>query len=59
MYQELPEEVQTSWFSLKIVLMEQFDEGCVMKSIHRLCEEPWQVSDFEASFNMVCCRSIP
>lgn len=45
--------MQTSSFSLKIALMEEFEEGSVMKALHRLCEEVQQVHNFEESFNMV------
>lgn len=52
-YKQLPEQVQTSWFALKIALMEQFAEGSVMRTLHKLFEEPWQVPHFEGSFNLV------
>ena len=50
-YSCLPPHVQGSWFLLRMALFEEFGEGYVMQSLKWLCQEGWQVAEFQQAFN--------
>ena len=52
-YSCLRPHVQGSWFLLRMALFEEFGEGYVMQSLKRLCQEGWQVADFQQVFTQV------
>ena len=43
-------EVQMSWFLLNIALPEEFGEASVMDYLKILCQEWWEVHNFELCF---------